>query len=34
MQLFVKKIVDLLRDERLFCWQGGPVIMLQVKQKS
>ena len=30
MQRFVKKIVDLMREEMLFSWQGGPVIMLQV----
>ena len=30
MERFVKKIVDLLRFEKLFSWQGGPVIMLQV----
>lgn len=30
MQKFVTKIVDLMREAKLFCWQGGPVIMLQV----
>lgn len=30
MQRFVKKIVDLMREEKLFSWQGGPIIMLQV----
>lgn len=30
MQKFVTKIVDLMREAELFCWQGGPVIMLQV----
>lgn len=30
MQRFVKKIVDLMREEMLFSWQGGPIIMLQV----
>lgn len=30
MQRFVKKIVDLMRQEMLFSWQGGPIIMLQV----
>ncbi|CAK7328423.1 unnamed protein product [Dovyalis caffra] len=29
MQKFVTKIVDLMREEMLFCWQGGPIIMLQ-----
>lgn len=30
MQRFVTKIVDLMREEMLFSWQGGPIIMLQV----
>lgn len=30
MQKFVTKIVDLIRDEKLLAWQGGPVILLQV----
>lgn len=30
MQRFVKKMVDLMREEKLFSWQGGPIIMLQV----
>lgn len=30
MQKFVTKIVDLMREAKLFCWQGGPIIMLQV----
>ncbi|KAI7981416.1 Beta-galactosidase 15 [Camellia lanceoleosa] len=29
IQRFVKKIVDLMREEMLFSWQGGPIIMLQ-----
>ena len=33
MQRFVKKIVDLMRAESLFSWQGGPIIMLQVVYK-
>ncbi|KAG6597280.1 Beta-galactosidase 9, partial [Cucurbita argyrosperma subsp. sororia] len=33
MERFVKKIVDLLRFEKLFSWQGGPVIMLQVENE-
>ncbi|XP_010522389.1 PREDICTED: beta-galactosidase 9 [Tarenaya hassleriana] len=33
MQLFVKKIVDLMREEKLFCWQGGPIIMLQIENE-
>ncbi|KAB1213622.1 Beta-galactosidase 9 [Morella rubra] len=30
MERFVKKIVELMREEMLFSWQGGPIIMLQV----
>ena len=30
MQRFVKKIVDLMREEMLLSWQGGPIIMFQV----
>lgn len=30
MQRFVEKIVDLIRQEMLFSWQGGPIILLQV----
>ncbi|KAI7981427.1 Beta-galactosidase 9, partial [Camellia lanceoleosa] len=33
MQRFVKKIVDLMREEMLFSWQGGPIIMLQAYVK-
>lgn len=33
MERFVKKIVELMREEMLFSWQGGPIIMLQVTQK-
>ncbi|KAF3456617.1 hypothetical protein FNV43_RR01271 [Rhamnella rubrinervis] len=33
MQRFVKKIVDLMRDEMLFSWQGGPIIMLQIENE-
>ncbi|XP_061991633.1 beta-galactosidase 9 isoform X2 [Rosa rugosa] len=33
MQRFVKKMVDLMREEELFCWQGGPVIMLQIENE-
>lgn len=32
MQRFVTKIVDLMREESLFSWQGGPIIMLQVRE--
>ncbi|CDP11164.1 unnamed protein product [Coffea canephora] len=33
MQRFVKKIVDLMRAESLFSWQGGPIIMLQIENE-
>ncbi|XP_050372236.1 LOW QUALITY PROTEIN: beta-galactosidase 9-like [Argentina anserina] len=33
MQKFVKKMVDLMREEELFSWQGGPVIMLQIENE-
>ncbi|XP_030507420.2 beta-galactosidase 9-like [Cannabis sativa] len=33
MQRFVKKIVDLMREEQLFSWQGGPIIMLQIENE-
>ncbi|GLT61015.1 hypothetical protein SLA2020_337510 [Shorea laevis] len=33
MQRFVTKIVDLMREERLFSWQGGPIIMLQIENE-
>lgn len=31
MQRFAKKIVDLMKEENLFSWQGGPIILTQVK---
>ncbi|PON34329.1 Glycoside hydrolase [Parasponia andersonii] len=33
MQRFVKKVVDLMREEMLFSWQGGPIIMLQIENE-
>ncbi|XP_024031423.1 beta-galactosidase 9 isoform X1 [Morus notabilis] len=33
MQRFVKKIVDLMQEEKLFSWQGGPIIMLQIENE-
>ncbi|KAG6428159.1 hypothetical protein SASPL_112408 [Salvia splendens] len=33
MERFVKKIVDLMREESLFSWQGGPIIMLQIENE-
>ncbi|KAK1318251.1 Beta-galactosidase 9 [Acorus calamus] len=33
MQRFVKKIVDLMKEEMLFSWQGGPIILLQIENE-
>ncbi|GLT97752.1 hypothetical protein SLE2022_153010 [Rubroshorea leprosula] len=33
MQRFVTKIVDLMREENLFSWQGGPIIMMQIENE-
>lgn len=33
MQRFVKRIVNLMREELLFSWQGGPIIMLQIENE-
>ncbi|KAK6930724.1 Glycoside hydrolase 35, catalytic domain [Dillenia turbinata] len=33
MERFVKKIVDMMREEMLFSWQGGPIIMLQIENE-
>lgn len=33
MQRFVKKIVDLMREEKLLSWQGGPIIMCQIENE-
>ncbi|KAK9072448.1 hypothetical protein SSX86_008882 [Deinandra increscens subsp. villosa] len=33
MKRFVKKIVDVMREESLFSWQGGPIIMLQIENE-
>ncbi|KAK3038358.1 hypothetical protein RJ639_031454 [Escallonia herrerae] len=33
MQRFVKKIVDLMQENSLLCWQGGPIIMLQIENE-
>jgi hypothetical protein len=30
MQTFVTKIVDMMKDEKLYSWQGGPIILQQV----
>ncbi|XP_042514357.1 beta-galactosidase 9 [Macadamia integrifolia] len=33
MQRFVKKIVDLMKEEMLLSWQGGPIIMMQIENE-
>ncbi|KAI3925998.1 hypothetical protein MKW98_028134 [Papaver atlanticum] len=33
MQRYVKKMVDLMKQEMLFSWQGGPIILLQVENE-
>ena len=30
MKRFVSKLVNMMREEMLFSWQGGPIILLQV----
>lgn len=30
MQTFVTKIVDIMKKEKLYSWQGGPIILQQV----
>jgi hypothetical protein len=34
MQKFVTKIVNLMKDERLFYPQGGPIIISQVSYRN
>ncbi|KAF8402122.1 hypothetical protein HHK36_013074 [Tetracentron sinense] len=34
MQRFVTKMVNLMQQEMLFSWQGGPIIMLQVVENE
>ncbi|XP_020517904.1 beta-galactosidase 9 isoform X2 [Amborella trichopoda] len=33
MHRYVKMIVDLMKQEMLFSWQGGPIILLQVENE-
>nr|XP_029122288.1 beta-galactosidase 15 isoform X2 [Elaeis guineensis] len=33
MQRFVKKIMDLMKQEMLFSWQGGPIILVQIENE-
>jgi hypothetical protein len=30
METFTQKIIDIIKTEDLFEWQGGPIIMSQV----
>jgi len=30
MEKFVNKIVSMMKSERLYAWQGGPIILSQV----
>ncbi|XP_074276233.1 beta-galactosidase 9 isoform X2 [Silene latifolia] len=33
MQQYVTKIVNLMLEEKLFSWQGGPIILLQIENE-
>ncbi|KAL2333822.1 hypothetical protein Fmac_015035 [Flemingia macrophylla] len=33
MKRFVTKVVNLMREEMLFSWQGGPIILLQIENE-
>ncbi|XP_072963925.1 beta-galactosidase 15 isoform X2 [Typha angustifolia] len=33
MQRFVRKIVDMMKEEMLFSWQGGPIILAQIENE-
>ncbi|XP_031496942.1 beta-galactosidase 9 isoform X2 [Nymphaea colorata] len=33
MERFVKKIIGLMKQEMLFSWQGGPIILLQIENE-
>ncbi|XP_020590141.1 beta-galactosidase 15 isoform X2 [Phalaenopsis equestris] len=33
MQRFVSKIVEMMKEEKLFSWQGGPIILLQIENE-
>ncbi|KAJ3701565.1 hypothetical protein LUZ61_005270 [Rhynchospora tenuis] len=33
MEKFVKKIVDMMLEENLFSWQGGPIILAQIENE-
>lgn len=31
MEVFTRKIVDMMKEHQLFSWQGGPIILAQVR---
>ncbi|QCD83343.1 beta-galactosidase [Vigna unguiculata] len=33
MKRFVSKLVNMMREEMLFSWQGGPIILLQIENE-
>ncbi|XP_028551110.1 beta-galactosidase 9 isoform X1 [Dendrobium catenatum] len=33
IQRFVSKIVEMMKEEMLFSWQGGPIILLQIENE-
>ncbi|KAL9325195.1 hypothetical protein ACSQ67_005840 [Phaseolus vulgaris] len=33
MKRFVSKVVNMMREEMLFSWQGGPIILLQIENE-
>lgn len=33
MQIFVTKIVDIMKEEKLYSWQGGPIILQQIENE-
>ncbi|XP_062204504.1 beta-galactosidase 15 isoform X1 [Phragmites australis] len=33
MQTFVTKIVDIMKEEKLYSWQGGPIILQQIENE-
>lgn len=33
MERFIKKIVNMMKSERLYAWQGGPIILTQIENE-
>eukprot|EP00250_Pteridium_aquilinum_P020890 c24980_g1_i1 orf=215-2560(+) len=33
MEKFVRKIVNMMKEEKLFAWQGGPIILAQIENE-